>query len=70
MAPFCDNSDETKQERAHVVDASISALKTIEARVLKTVPAPEYGQGAYWIPHPGAGPWSLRVPVPTVLGTR
>lgn len=57
------------QERANVVDASISALKAIPAPVLKTVPAPEYGKGAYWIPHSG-GPWGLRVPVRTVCGTR
>ncbi|KFX88548.1 hypothetical protein V490_07562 [Pseudogymnoascus sp. VKM F-3557] len=68
-APYCDSYEETKQEKANVVDASISALKTIPAPVPKMIPAPEHGKGAYWIPDSGGGPWSLRVPVPTVRGT-
>jgi hypothetical protein len=70
--PYCDGVEfdgsrvgrpcyETKQDREKVDDTSDVALKT--------VPAPEYGKGAYWIPSPGGGPWSLRVPVPTVCGT-
>ena len=70
--PYCDGvefdgsragrpCDETKQEWAKVDYASDVALKT--------VPAPQYGKGAYWIPSPGTGPWSLRVPVRTVCGT-
>jgi len=67
-AAHCDNSAETKQERAHVVDASIRALRPIEARTIsRTVPAPEYGHGVYWIPQTGA--WALRVQVPTVRGS-
>jgi hypothetical protein len=52
-----------------VDDAPGVALKPIPAPALKTVPAPEYGKGAYWIPHSG-GPWGLRVPVRTVCVTR
>jgi hypothetical protein len=39
--------DEAKQEQAKVDDASDVGLKT--------VPAPKYGKGAYWILSPGGG---------------